>query len=106
MFLPSRCYQARGWPYRQLAEVTRSPGQPPAPFGVHGHVHFFQRTVEPGEGVFEVGGTSASLAKIPGAELVPPRDNGGTERTIFVGALRPCKVGFPVNPECEAHVFS
>jgi hypothetical protein len=69
-------------------------------------VHFFERSEKSSEGTLEFSGTTAALAKVAVTELAGGRDRGGTQRTVFVGALRPGEAVGGVDPKGESHDFS
>src|SRR6185312_813156 len=92
--------------FPRSAEVARRPAEAPATARVQGYVHFFQRTEETREGVFEMNGTAAGGAEILRPELIAARHHCNAKGPVFMGALRPREVSMLVDPERETHRFS
>jgi len=86
--------------------MSRCPGEPPSTAMTQTDVYLFERPEETGEGLFEVNRPAARLAEILRPELILARDNRRSQWPVFVRALRPCEVRFPVDPQSKSHVSS
>jgi hypothetical protein len=80
------------------AQMPGGPGQSPALPRPQGDVDLFERPEKSGKRLLQTSGPVASLTKVLGPELVPARYDGCSQRPVFVRALNPGEVGFPVDP--------
>ena len=86
--------------------MARGPDQAPVAARPQTDIHFLERAEEAGEGLLQMNGTPAGLAKIFRAELIAARDYCRAEGPVFVRSLSPGEVRLPVDPQRETHIFS